>query len=306
MPAVVPWPSARGQTTPPRAVPDAAAQPLPYSFARNAVVPVCRQRPPGDCRCLTPRVPASSLTREGAGVESALRRLRTHPTPRPSPPGRAPGPVLHRRRGRLPAADRPACGLRRTGPHHAHRPPAQTVRHNPTQVGPYKQTAPPGHIRAPGSAPLRATRHGPRHHDRAVVSTVPPAAVAPAPPPPQMVGVGSPEVQRPGCPSAVSLVLHRPGGHHYRSGHLAGARSPLLCTPPPPRPGLGSVVVVVSPAARLRQGWVRTPRQGPDEPAQRFPPAHASLRSVAARGRRQTLLRTPAPPRCARTVAPAP
>ena len=35
------------------------------------------------------------------------------------------------------------------------------------------------------------------------------------------------------------------------------------------------------PAARLRRGWVRTPRRGPDKPAQPFPPAHASLRSVA-------------------------
>jgi len=35
------------------------------------------------------------------------------------------------------------------------------------------------------------------------------------------------------------------------------------------------------PAARLRRGWVRTPRRGPDKPAQPIPPAHASLRSVA-------------------------
>jgi len=53
-------------------------------------------------------------------------------------------------------------------------------------------------------------------------------------------------------------------------------------------------------------GLARTPRQGPDEPAQTSRrPTPRCARSLT-RDRRQTLVRTPAPPRCALTAPPAP
>ena len=102
---------------------------------------------------------------------------------------------------------------------------------------------------------------------------------------------GHPQAPLPGL-----VVGNTQPGHLHRHGRCASWMRQragscltrlLLCTPPAPRP-LGSGGVAVSPAARLRQGWVRTPRQGPDEPAPTFPRPRprprASTGSVAARG----------------------
>jgi len=102
-----------------------------------------------------------------------------------------------------------------------------------------------------------------------------------------------------------------PWGHHYRSGHLAGARSPLLCTPPNPRPGSGPPSWLFPRPPDSVKGGCGLHGKGPMNLPRFSRPAHASPGSVAdarpatnsAQNPRTSSLRSDL---CARTAAPGP